>query len=77
MKEIKGNLWDFHDQGYFVCITTNGEINSKTPPELIMGKGIARVSGQMRIRVNCRSCKVGYRVNLKDLFFKSKYQQVS
>ncbi len=38
MREIKGNIWNFQDQGWLV-ITTNAEI--KKNGEAIMGKGIA------------------------------------
>lgn len=36
---IKGNIWDYHDKGKVIAITTNGIINTKG--ELVMGKGIA------------------------------------
>ena len=39
MLEIKGNLWDFHNMGFPVVITTNCEINNRG--EAIMGRGIA------------------------------------
>lgn len=39
MKEMKGNLWDFHSQGKWVCVTTNGTV--KSDGSLIMGAGCA------------------------------------
>lgn len=39
MKEITGNIWDFHDKGHWIVITTNG--NVKANGEAVMGKGIA------------------------------------
>jgi len=39
MQVIRGNIWDFHADGFPVVITTNCELNSKG--EAIMGKGIA------------------------------------
>lgn len=39
MKEIVGNLWDYHKQGCWVVITTNGTV--KTNGEAVMGRGIA------------------------------------
>jgi len=39
MKEIKGDIWDFHKRGYWIVITTNG--NVKVNGEAVMGKGIA------------------------------------
>lgn len=39
MKELQGNLWDFHEQGHFICITTNGTV--KKNGECVMGRGIA------------------------------------
>ncbi len=40
MKEIKGNLWDYHTQGSFICIMVNCTPNSRG--NAIMGKGIAK-----------------------------------
>ena len=39
MKEIKGNLWDFHDKGEWIVITTNGTI--KNNGDAVMGRGVA------------------------------------
>lgn len=39
MREIKGDLWKFHDEGHWVCVTTNGVV--KPNGELVMGKGVA------------------------------------
>jgi hypothetical protein len=39
MLEITGNIWDFHNKGFWITITTNGNVNIKG--EAIMGKGIA------------------------------------
>src|SRR5271169_4089293 len=39
MIEIKGNLWDYHDKGYPIVITTNCEVNNCG--YAIMGRGIA------------------------------------
>jgi len=39
MKEITGNIWDFHEQGKWIVIPTNGSVNSGS--EAIMGAGIA------------------------------------
>jgi len=49
MREIVGNLWDYYKHnGFIVCITTNGDVNSRG--EAVMGRGCAfeakmRVSG--------------------------------
>jgi hypothetical protein len=40
MNEIIGNIWDYHSNGEFVCVTTNGNLNSRK--ECIMGAGIAK-----------------------------------
>lgn len=40
MKEVKGNIWDFYYQGYWIGITTNGVI--KNNGEAVMGKGLAK-----------------------------------
>ena len=39
MKEITGNIWDYHEQGHWIIITTNGVV--KVNGEAVMGKGIA------------------------------------
>jgi len=39
MQEIRGNIWDYHDQGFPIIITTNGNINHHG--ENVMGRGIA------------------------------------
>jgi len=39
MKEIVGNIWDFHKQGKFIAITTNGTI--RKDGACVMGKGVA------------------------------------
>lgn len=39
MQEITGNLWDFHNSGNWVVITTNGTLNNQG--QLVMGRGIA------------------------------------
>ncbi len=39
MKEITGDLWDFHNAGFPIVITTNGAINSRG--ECVMGRGVA------------------------------------
>ena len=39
MKETKGNIWDFYDQGYWVAIPTNGTV--KENGEAVMGRGVA------------------------------------
>jgi len=36
---IKGNIWDYHDQGHYVAITTNGVLDRDG--NLVMGAGIA------------------------------------
>lgn len=39
IKEISGDLWEYYDKGYWIGITTNGEVNRLG--QAIMGKGIA------------------------------------
>lgn len=50
MKELVGDIWDFHDAGNWVVITTNGTItrdyddydtNGILTPQCVMGAGIA------------------------------------
>ncbi len=39
MKEVTGDIWDFHKKGHWIVITTNGNLNTKG--EAVMGRGIA------------------------------------
>jgi len=39
MKEIIGDIWDFHDKGHWIVITTNGTV--KKDGSAVMGRGIA------------------------------------
>jgi len=40
VKEIFGDIWNYHELGYWIVITTNGTI--KNSGECVMGKGIAK-----------------------------------
>ena len=40
MKEIFGNIWDYHKQGDWIAITTNGTVKSNG--ECVMGRGVAK-----------------------------------
>lgn len=39
MKEVQGDIWDYHAKGAWVVITTNGTV--KRNGEAVMGKGVA------------------------------------
>lgn len=39
MKEITGNIWEAHELGHWVVITTNGIVNSRG--RAVMGRGVA------------------------------------
>ena len=39
MKEIKGNIWDYHKKGFWIIVPTNGVV--KTNGEAVMGRGLA------------------------------------
>lgn len=39
MKEVKGDLWKFHEADKWVCITTNGTV--RKDGRLVMGRGCA------------------------------------
>lgn len=39
MKEVTGDIWDYHKKGNWIVITTNGRV--KTSGKAVMGKGIA------------------------------------
>jgi len=66
MKEIIGDIWDYHEKGHWIVITTNG--NVKTNGEAVMGKGIAlqakqrypelprELGEQIRESGNCLHC---------------------
>jgi hypothetical protein len=37
MREASGNLWELHDQGAIVCITTNGAVSRQGRAQLLRG----------------------------------------
>jgi hypothetical protein len=39
MQIHRGNLWEYHRRGHWVCVTTNGVVTGKGL--LVMGKGVA------------------------------------
>jgi hypothetical protein len=39
MKTITGNIWDYHQKGYWIVIPTNGSINKRS--QAVMGRGLA------------------------------------
>jgi len=39
MKEVFGDIWDYHEKGNWIVITTNGTVKSNR--ECVMGRGIA------------------------------------
>jgi len=44
MIETTGDLWEAHDLGHWVAITTNGIVNAKG--QCVMGRGVARQAAQ-------------------------------
>lgn len=44
MREVTGNLWDYHAQGHWVVITTNGSV--RQDGRLVMGRGVAQEAAQ-------------------------------
>ena len=52
MKEVVGNIWDFHKQGYWIVITTNNTVKSNG--EAVMGGGIALQAKQKFPRLPAR-----------------------
>ncbi len=47
MLEVRGNIWDYHKQGHWIVITTNGTV--KTNGEAVMGRGIALQARQLNL----------------------------
>ena len=39
MRESSGNIWDFHEQGNWICITTNGSV--RKDGLAVIGRGVA------------------------------------
>jgi hypothetical protein len=39
MREIKGNIWDFHKKGHWIVIPTNGTV--RRDGACVMGRGVA------------------------------------
>jgi len=59
MKEIQGNIWNFHKQGYWIVITTNGIVKSNG--EAVMGRGVAL---QAKQKFPTLPSSLGYYINL-------------
>jgi len=70
MKEIKGNIWDFHERSW-VVITTNGSV--KRNGEVVMGRGVALQAKKKfpdlpKILGNCINGPIGNHVTLQPIF---------
>ncbi len=39
MLEVEGDIWDYHNKGYWIAITTNGDV--KKSGAAVMGRGVA------------------------------------
>lgn len=57
MKEIRGDIWDYHKQGHWIVITTNG--NVKENGEAVMGGGPKSIALQAAKRFPDLPCLVG------------------
>ena len=44
MKEISGDIWDYHDVGHWIVITTNGSV--RKDDAAVIGMGVARQARQ-------------------------------
>jgi len=40
LKEVEGDIWDYHAKGHWIVITTNGSLNPRG--ECVMGRGVAK-----------------------------------
>lgn len=69
MKEITGDLWDFHAQGHYICITTNGTV--RRDGACVMGRGIAKQAAQkfpdMPVRIGNSIKSIGNHVRVFEL----------
>jgi len=54
MKQVEGNLWDYHDSGQWIGIPTN--LSTTTQGLAVMGRGLAR---EARIRFPLLSAQLG------------------
>lgn len=44
MREITGDIWDYHNQGHWIVITTNGAV--RKDGACVMGRGVAKQATQ-------------------------------
>ena len=44
MKEVAGDIWDFHNQGHWIVITTNGSVRKDGCA--VMGRGVAKQAAE-------------------------------
>ena len=54
MKEVKGDIWDYHKQGKYIVIPTNGTV--KINGEAVMGRGLAL---QAKLKFPCIPRTIG------------------
>lgn len=59
MKEITGDLWDFHKAGHWVVITTNGDVTRAGLA--VMGRGVAR---EAALRFTGIAAELAYRLRV-------------
>lgn len=64
MKEVIGDIWDYHKQGHWIVITTNGTV--KTDGSCVMGRGVALQAKQrfpnlpLELGSRIRGCAMPY-----------------
>ena len=79
MKEVVGNIWDYHKQGHWIVITTNGSVKSNG--NAVMGRGIALqaksrfllLAYDLGIHIRCNGNILGVFPSYKLMTFPVKY----
>ena len=70
MKEIKGNIWEYQEQGFPIVVPTNGQVNSQG--KCIMGEGLAKEAAEkfpgLPLKIGMHIKKFGNRGTFFDEF---------
>lgn len=70
MRETYGNLWDFWEDGFWICVTTNGDVNRYS--QAVMGRGVAKAAAvrfpELPIRLARRLKALGNHVHRFDRY---------
>lgn len=74
MKEIRGNIWEYWEDGYYIVVPTNGFV--KKDNKAVMGRGVALQASQ---KFTTLSKSLGARIRLKgnNVYFWEEFRLIT